>query len=129
MAKKSKKFRNEEAWLVNPGQALPSRKTLFFRKTIERDPMTGRLIVWRENPPVPYEALSSNRLLEADDIMRHFRISRRTLERYIAQLGLRPYRRVGLQRFFRKGDVERWWQRINRTKKKWPLAVVKRLTT
>lgn len=83
-------------------------------------------MVWRENPPLPYEELSPKDLLDAGDLMRRFHISRPTLERYVKQHGLKPVTRVGRDRFFRKVDVERWWRRMRRMEKKWPLAVSRR---
>jgi predicted DNA-binding transcriptional regulator AlpA len=115
-------FNREQAWLVNPGQSIPPRGERFFRKDIRRD-ASGRLMVWRENPPRRYSELSKDDILDTDELMRRFKVSRPTLARYMKLRGLKPWRRIGREVFFKKGEVEKWWKQVQSEGKKWPLKV------
>lgn len=115
-------FKSEQAWIVNPGRGIPTRGEQFFRKTVKRD-ASGRLIVWRENPPVRYQQLSKNDILDIGDLMRRFQVSRPTLARYMKLRGLKPLKRIGREIFFKKAQVEQWWRQVVSEGKKWPLKV------
>ena len=115
-------FKREQAWIVKPGQGIPPRGEQFFRKTIERD-ASGRLIVWRENPPMSYSELSKGDVLDANDLVQHLQISRPTLARYMKLHGLKPWKRIGREVFFKKAKVERWWKQVVSKEKKWPLKI------
>jgi len=120
----------KEAWLINPGESIPSVREQFFCKVIGREP-GGRVVAWRENPPMRFADLSENALLESGDLMRLFQVSRPTLARYLSKWNLRPSCRVGRAMFFKKRDVMRWWKKIGQEKDRWPLKVslrVKKIT-
>lgn len=112
----------EKGWIVDSKRSVPPRHQQFFRKTIERDAI-GRVMVWRENPPLGYADLNNKDLLDTGDLMRYFHLSRPTLARYMKLGGLKPYRKIGREWFFKKGEVEKWRRGLRRKEKKWPLKI------
>lgn len=61
--------------------------------------------------------------LDISDTAKFVGVSLPTIYRYVYKRGLKPFRRVGREMFFRRADIEEWLLRIRREKKKWPLKI------
>jgi excisionase family DNA binding protein len=66
-------------------------------------------------------------LLDLSDVARFLGISAPTAYRYVYRRGLKPFRKVGREMFFRRTDIEDWLSTVTSETKKWPLKVQKTL--
>jgi len=84
-------------------------------------------MLFRQNSPVSWAEIPDTKYVDTTDLMRRWRVSRPTIDRYLKSGGLnRIGRQVGRQWCFRKDAVERWLAQVRRAGKKWPLKVAVR---
>lgn len=61
--------------------------------------------------------------LDISDTAKFVGVSLPTIYRYVYKRGLKPFRRVGREMFFRRADIEEWLLQMRRDKKQWPLKI------
>ena len=102
------------------GRSRSRKEVEFYRKVLLQWPNGTIRVAWRD-PPVTFDELDGDDLLDTNDLQWYFGCSARTIYRWIDELGLEPYDQIGQKLYFEKRTVVRW-EKAHRPKRGRPFS-------